>query len=163
MSRKYRALRVFRMADQLALEIYRLTRLLPPDERYGLTSELRRSALSVPQNLVVGCYRRTTRDFLHSIAIAMASAAETEYGLDISVRLRLLPRDDARTIRDRYLLLLRSLQKLTQALQPAAEAARPSGARLSPRASRPRTPERDRRPPGTDRASDPNDQSPTPL
>ena len=85
--RDHRKLRAFKLADELAVEVYKLSSELPKSEQFGLTSQMRRAAISVPANIVEGCARRTTRDFKHFLEIAMGSLREVGYLLDISCRL----------------------------------------------------------------------------
>ena len=66
------------------LQIYRLTKSFPPEERYGLTSQLRRAALSVPTNVAEGSKRLTNPEYARFLNIAEASLAETEYLLMVS-------------------------------------------------------------------------------
>ena len=120
MARDHRKLRVFVLADELVVEVYRVSQALPPEERYGLQAQVRRAAVSTAVNIVEGCTRRTTRDYLHFIAIAQGSAAEVHYLLGLCGRLGFVePARLARVI-DRYDELVRGLQKLIGALQPGS-------------------------------------------
>ncbi len=66
------------------LHVYRLTKSFPPDERYGLTSQLRRAVLSVPTNIAEGSKRHTNPEYARFLNIAEGSLAETEYLLMVS-------------------------------------------------------------------------------
>ena len=79
MSRNPQRLRAFAMADDLVLDAYRATANFPAGERFGLQSQIRRGAVSVPANLVEGCARRSERDYLHFVSIAISSASEVRY------------------------------------------------------------------------------------
>lgn len=82
----YKKLTVWRKADELAYRIYLATRSFPKEERYGITSQLRRAALSVPTNIVEG-YGRQGRNELRQFAnIALGSLAEVRYLIDFSSR-----------------------------------------------------------------------------
>lgn len=85
--RDYRNIKAFQLADDLVLEIYRLTKQFPKEELYGLTSQLRRAAVSVPTNIAEGASRQHKRDYLHFLYIARGSMAETEYLLHLSNQL----------------------------------------------------------------------------
>jgi four helix bundle protein len=77
--RDFRELKVWHKAHQVALEIYRNTRGFPPDERFGLTVQLRRAAVSMVSNIAEGCGRDSERDFARFFSIAAGSASEAEY------------------------------------------------------------------------------------
>ena len=80
----FRQLKVWQKSHELTLAIYRVTRAFPRDEQYGVTSQLRRSAASIPANLAEGRCRQSDRDFRRFVGIALGSAAETEYHLVLS-------------------------------------------------------------------------------
>ena len=80
-------LRAFELADEVAILTYRETRNFPKDEIYGLTSQMRRSAVSVPSNIVEGCARESQTEFLRFLEIAFASLRELHYQFGLSKRL----------------------------------------------------------------------------
>jgi four helix bundle protein len=112
MSRDYSKLRVFDLADRLAIEAYHLTVQLPTSERFGLQSQIRRAAISSAANIVEGCFRATTPDYVRFLVLAMSSAAEAHYLLGLAGRLGLLESRRVRDIGTCYVRLLKSLQKL---------------------------------------------------
>ncbi len=77
----FRQLLVWQKADVLVLHVYEASRVLPADERYGLTSQIRRSASSIPANIAEGCGRGSDTDLARFLQIAMGSASELEYHL----------------------------------------------------------------------------------
>jgi four helix bundle protein len=83
----YKELRVWQRADELAVQIYRLTKSFPKDEIYGLTSQLRRAALSIPTNIVEGYARKGDKELARFVNISIGSLAEVEYLLDFSKRI----------------------------------------------------------------------------
>ncbi len=86
----YRKLLVWQKADELAVEVYIITKKFPRDEIYGITSQLRRATLSIPTNIVEGYGRQSRNELRQFINIALGSLAETEYLLDFSLRLKYL-------------------------------------------------------------------------
>jgi four helix bundle protein len=79
--RNYRDLLVWRKAHKLVLCVYRETKGSPADERFGLSSQLRRAASSIPANLAEGCGRRSDGEMARFVQIAMGSGAELSYHL----------------------------------------------------------------------------------
>jgi len=79
MIKTFRDLKVWEKAHKLVLEIYKVTKNFPSEERYGLVAQLRRSAASVPTNIVEGFKRKSNRDYAHFINIADGSLEETKY------------------------------------------------------------------------------------
>ncbi|OGL36478.1 hypothetical protein A3F38_00785 [Candidatus Saccharibacteria bacterium RIFCSPHIGHO2_12_FULL_48_21] len=76
MSRSYRDLKVWQDSYTLTKDIYQLCQRLPKTEQFGLTSQLRRCAVSIPSNIAEGQQRNSPKDFRHFLAIARGSAAE---------------------------------------------------------------------------------------
>ena len=78
MLKNYKDLKVWQKSYQVCLEIYKITKDFPKQETYGLTSQIRRAAVSVPSNIAEGYGRKTTPDYLHSLYIAYGSNCELE-------------------------------------------------------------------------------------
>lgn len=94
----------WKLADDLTVAVYEATRHFPREELYGLTSQLRRAASSVPANIVEGSARGSKKDYLHFLYIARSSLAETQYFIHLSLRLGYLakPGADALTAQARH-------------------------------------------------------------
>jgi len=92
--RDYRTLKVWEKAHSLVLSLYAATRSFPRDELYGLTSQIRRCAASVPANIAEGCGRAGIPELTHFCRVAMGSASELEYHLLLSRDLGFLPEAD---------------------------------------------------------------------
>ena len=78
MLRNYKELKVWQKSYRLCLEIYKITKRFPKEERYGLTSQIRRSAVSVPSNIAEGYGRKTTPEYIRFLYIAYGSNCEME-------------------------------------------------------------------------------------
>ena len=90
----YHRLVVWQRAHELAILIYRKTRLFPKSELYGLTSQLRRAALSVPANIVEGYSRKSKKEFLRFLGIARGSLSECEYFLEFARELKFFTKEN---------------------------------------------------------------------
>ncbi len=88
--RDHRKLIAFTKARELALEVYRATSMFPREEQFGLTSQLRRASVSISSNLVEGCARRSERDYLRFVDMALGSARELEFQLELAQELGFL-------------------------------------------------------------------------
>ena len=98
--RHYRDLLVWQKAMAWVESVYALSREWPSEERFGLTSQIRRAAVSVPSNIAEGCARRATGDFIRFLSIARGSLAEAETQLILAERLSYLAASDARLLLD---------------------------------------------------------------
>ena len=126
MSRDPYRLQAFVLADDLVLQAYRATQSFPAAERFGLQSQIRRSAVSVPANLVEGCARRSQRDYLHFVGIAIASASDVRYLINLAVRLRFASAADRERLKVGYGRVIRALQALLTSLNsPEVRSLRP--------------------------------------
>ena len=92
--RDHTKLRAFELADELALAIYRITRDFPKEEIYGLTAQMRRSAISVPSNIVEGCARKSQAEYVRFLEIAYGSLKEVHYQFSLATRLGYLINTD---------------------------------------------------------------------
>ena len=86
----YRDLIVWKKSMRFVTEIYRCTAAYPKEEVFGLTSQIRRSAVSIPSNIAEGYGRRSTNEYLRFLQIAMASVYEIQTQLEISRNLKYL-------------------------------------------------------------------------
>lgn len=86
----FRELKVWQKAHELTLVVYQLTATFPREERYGLTTQLRRSSSSIAANLAEGCGRNGDAEFARFCSIAMGSASELEYHLLLARDLKLI-------------------------------------------------------------------------
>ncbi len=91
----YRDLLVWQKGIELAKLLYPLTATLPPEERFGLVSQIRRAAVSVPSNITEGQARHTTGEFAQFISHAEGSVAELDTQLYLSVELGLVTAEQA--------------------------------------------------------------------
>jgi four helix bundle protein len=111
----FRDLRVWQAGMDLVVLVYRLTQLFPREELYGLTSQLRRAALSVPSNIAEGHARESSKEYLNHLSIAQGSLAEIQTQIEIAMRLDLI--DD--TSAQQTLELATSLSRQIFALRNA--------------------------------------------
>jgi four helix bundle protein len=91
----YRNLDVWKKSMDLVEEIYRLAKIFPQDELFGLTSQIRRATVSVPANIAEGYGRLHRKEYINHLSIARGSLMEVETHLQIAVRLGYLDREQA--------------------------------------------------------------------
>lgn len=109
----FKELIVWQKSMALVKAVYTLTSSFPPEEKFGLISQIRRCAVSIPSNIAEGQARRTTGDFIRFISNAEGSLAECETQLIIAVELGFCPQEDAEA---RFSLML-EIRKMLNALR----------------------------------------------
>ena len=107
--RNYKDLRVWEEAHRLTLSVYKVTQMFPKEERFGLTSQIRRASASIAANLAEGCGRRSDGEMGRFVQIAMGSGAELSYHL-------LLARDLALITNEGYVELDARLERVMRML-----------------------------------------------
>lgn len=95
---RYKKLDIWRRAVELATKVYKSTSNFPTEEKYGLTSQLRRCVVSISSNIAEGAGRNTKNDFKRFISIAYGSSCELETQLIIATNLKLLSKSESREL-----------------------------------------------------------------
>ena len=129
MLRSYQDLKVWQKSYDLCLQVYRLTRAFPASESYGLTSQMRRAAVSVPSNIAEGYGRTSTAEYLRSLRIAYGSNCELETQAMISKDLSYVKLDDAARLKEDIREVERMLKALMRSLSSPAKNLRRSNPR----------------------------------
>jgi four helix bundle protein len=107
---------VFKLSHQLALEIYEITKDSPEYEKFGLISQMRRSAYSIPMNLLEGSHRLGKKEYRQFVGIAKGSAGEMKYQLLLARDLKYLTNDQYLDFIGKYERVSQMLTKLAQSL-----------------------------------------------
>ena len=117
MSRTYRELFVWQKAKALVVRVYQSTQTFPKTEIYGLTSQIRRAAVSVPSNIAEGQGRLTSGEFLHFLGIARGSLLELDTQLAVALDLRYLEAPQQMSLADEIHQVLGLLNRLIESLR----------------------------------------------
>ena len=115
--RDYTQLRAFELADEVAILVYRVTAGFPKEELFGLTSQIRRAAVSVPSNIVEGCARDSEAEYLRFFNIAFGSLRALHYQLNLSKRLGFLRNEDSSLLEPKVVEIEKVLNGLIRALR----------------------------------------------
>ncbi len=120
--RNYKDLRVWDEAHRLTLSVYKATQTFPKEERFGLTSQIRRASASIAANLAEGCGRRSDGEMARYVQIAMGSGAELSYHLLLARDLGFLKNEEHAELDGNLERLMRMLSALSAKLrnQPVA-------------------------------------------
>ena len=113
----YKNLIVWQRAIDLVIAIYELTEKFPKEEVYGLTSQMRRAAVSIPSNIAEGRYRGTRKDFIQFLRIAYSSGAELETQITIAKKLSRTATLDYTTTESLLLETMKMLNKMLSNLK----------------------------------------------
>jgi len=89
----HKKLKVWQLGMEIVMDVYKLTDSFPEREKFGLISQMRRCAVSIPSNIAEGAARNTKKEFVNFLHIAQGSLAELETQLEISLRLKLIGKD----------------------------------------------------------------------
>jgi len=108
---------VLQQSRTLAVSVYRLTANFPASERFGLTTQMRRSAISIGSNISEGCGRQGSREFLHSLYLARGEASELAYQAELSEDLGFSEPDEAKAVLDAIDHIQRMLNRLTASIR----------------------------------------------
>lgn len=115
--RDHTQLRAFELADEVVMLVYRTTSGFPKEEMFGLTSQIRRAAVSVPSNIVEGCARDSEAEYLRFLTIAFGSLRELHYQLRLSKRLGFLGDEDFSSLEPKVVETEKVLNGLIRALR----------------------------------------------
>jgi four helix bundle protein len=126
MPRDYSELIAYRKAYQVVLDVYRVTACFPKEEIYGLTSQIRRAAVSVPSNIAEG-YMRGSREYVQFLRIALGSAAELETQISLSKDLGFLGVEEYERLRLSLKEVLRLLTSYIKGMQERSPRGTPHG------------------------------------
>jgi four helix bundle protein len=115
--KNYRELKVWQKSYELCLETYRITARFPKEERYGLTSQIRRAAVSIPSNIAEGYGRKTTLDYVRMLYISYGSVCELETQILLAGDLDLIEKDELATLQKDIAEIERMLKALIKSLE----------------------------------------------
>ena len=113
----FKKLKVWQKAHRLTLDVYQASATFPREELYGLTSQIRRSCLSIPSNIAEGCGRVSDTDFARFLQISMGSSSEVEYLLILSRDLQILTSDYYERLSQDVIQIKRMLTSLIKTLR----------------------------------------------
>jgi four helix bundle protein len=117
MIKPHKKLNVWQLAMVIVEDVYNLTETFPANERFGLTSQLRRCAVSVPSNIAEGAARNTTKEFINFLHIAQGSISELDTQLEICFRLKLIGRESLLSLDFKLLQVDQMLSGLISSLK----------------------------------------------
>ena len=117
--RDHTKLRAFELADDVAALVDKATQVFPREDLYGLTSQMRRAAVSVASNIVEGCARESQTEYLRFLEIAFGSLRELHYQVGLSIRLGYLSERDTSTCEQKLVEAEKVLGALMRSMRAA--------------------------------------------
>jgi len=117
MLKNYRELRVWQESYRLCLDIYRITKSFPKEEKYGLTNQVRRAAVSIPSHIAEGYGRKTIGEYTHSLYIAYGSECELDTQIQLCHDLGYIKSNELKGIEDKIKGVERMLKALIKSLE----------------------------------------------
>lgn len=109
--RDFRQIRIWESSQDLATQIYEATKSFPGAERFGLTAQMRRAAVSIPSNIAEGAGRSGDREMAYHLGVAAGSASELESQIDLAARLGFLDVGEAIRLRDKVASLRKGIYR----------------------------------------------------
>ncbi len=116
MVKDVKELEVFKLAHSLVLVIYRLTENFPGEEKFGLISQMRRSAYSIPMNLIEGSNRLNSKEYRRFVGIAKGSAGEVSYQTLLARDLGYISDEAFSDLKNKYEIVIKMLSNLAKSL-----------------------------------------------
>lgn len=117
MARDYRKIKAWQLAHQLALSVYKVTRGFPRSELWGLTSQMRRAAVSVPANIVEGAARQHQKEYLQFLYVAMSSLSELGYYITFCYDVGYAKKEEVKALQAKYEEAARVLRGLIKCIE----------------------------------------------
>lgn len=110
----FKELNVWKYSMDFVIEVYNQTQFLPENERFGLQSQIRRAAISIPSNIAEGCGKNSNKAFCNSLRIALGESFEIETQIELAARLSLIPRERTEVLNANIKTIQQMLFKLIQ-------------------------------------------------
>ena len=115
--KKVEELDVFKLSHSLTLEVFEITKTFPEEEKFGLISQMRRAAYSIPMNLMEGAHRLGSKEYRQFVGIAKGSAGEIKYQLLLVKDLKYISEDHYSNLKQKYERVSQMLTKLARSLE----------------------------------------------
>jgi four helix bundle protein len=114
--RNFREYEIWHKGVDLTVDIYKLTQLLPKEEEYGLKTQLKRAAVSIPSNIAEGCSRASEKDFKRFLEYSLGSSFEAETDIVVAQRLSMVSESQHEPLLDELHILQRRISTLINKL-----------------------------------------------
>lgn len=108
---RYRDLRFWNKSKDLSVEVYRITKSFPVEERFGIVDQMRRASISIPSNIAEGSARHSNKDFSRFLQISTGSAYELETQMEISRDLGFLSNEDYEKLTNELTIIIKQIAK----------------------------------------------------
>jgi len=117
----HKDLKVWQKGIELVKSIYEITQLFPSNEQFGLVSQMRRAAVSIPSNIAEGCGRNSDKELIHFLYIALGSASELETQIIISQELSLLQPEKSEQMQSLIFEIIKMISSLIKSIRTRDE------------------------------------------
>jgi four helix bundle protein len=117
MEKPHKKLDVWQAAMKVAQLIYKQTNTFPPEEKFGLVSQMRRSVVSIPCNIAEGAARKGKREFKNFLSMAQGSLSELDTQLDLSIMLEYLKKENVEELENQLVRIDKMLTGLIRSLE----------------------------------------------